>query len=152
MIRRKRKKRYYTYNGKRCSKGEYLISKALENLKVPFTREQTFTTCNSPKGNSLRFDFFIKDYSLLIEFQGHHHYKPISNRKKDISTHKSTVIHDQIKEAFVRRHKFNYARIPYKYIDKLDTIIKNLIIKISNSRNEVLYYDENDKENTTKDK
>jgi hypothetical protein len=151
MIRKKkrvkRKKIYYTYKGNRCSKGEYRIATILEKLNIPFTREQTFSTCKSPKNNPLRFDFFIKQYGLLIEFQGHHHYKPISKRKKDIATHKRTVIHDQIKEAFVRRHKYNYAKIPYKYIDRLDSIIKSLVRNMEEKNKEDVYiYDEANKE------
>ena len=73
------KKRRYYFKGKRCSKGEFKICKFLQRLDIEFEREKTFSECRSLKGNLLRFDFFIPEYNLLIEFNGLHHYKPVNN-------------------------------------------------------------------------
>ncbi len=123
-MRRKRpyKKKYY-YNGKRCSKGEYRIAKILEYNYIPFIQEKTFDSCRSPKNNLLRFDFFLPDHNILIEFQGQHHYKPVNKYAKAKRVHNQTVIHDNLKKEFVKNNNFKLISIHYKHIDNLEDYI-----------------------------
>ena len=125
---KKYKKRYY-WKGKRVSKGEYLIAKSLESNKVKFEKEKTFPTCLSPKGNNLRFDFFLNDYNLLIEFQGDQHYKPISTKRSHKLSHARLAKHDNIKRDFCKRNNITLLEIPYSFIDNIDYIINKILYK-----------------------
>lgn len=52
------------------SKGEYKISQLLNKLKIKYDIQKTFPNCNSESGNLLKFDFYLPDYNILIEYQG----------------------------------------------------------------------------------
>ncbi len=120
--RRPYKRRYY-YGGKRCSKGEFHIAKLLEFNGVPFIQEKTFESCRSPKNNLLRFDFYLTDHNILIEFQGHHHYKPVNRFKRALIVHKKTVVHDTIKRDFAVKQNIKLIEIHHKDINKLESLI-----------------------------
>ncbi len=123
-LKRKRpyKKRYY-YGGKRCSKGEFHIAKLLEFNGIPFIQEKTFESCRSPKNNLLRFDFYLTDHNILIEFQGQHHYKPVNKYKRALRVYKQTIIHDAIKRDFAVKNKVKLIEIHHKDINKLESLI-----------------------------
>jgi very-short-patch-repair endonuclease len=116
------KKRYY-FNNKRVSKGEKQILLYLTKYNINYIKEKFFNNCLSPKGNKLRFDFYLPDYNLLIEFDGQHHYKPVNKYNRAKRTHKQTVINDQIKNQFVLDNNINLLRIPYNFIDSVDNIL-----------------------------
>ena len=64
------KKRRY-YKGKKVSKGEKKIINFLNEHNITFEREKTFSDCRGRTGRQpLRFDFFLKDYNILIEYDG----------------------------------------------------------------------------------
>lgn len=112
------KKRYY-HNGKRVSKGEKEIINFLVEHKIYFESEKTFIDCLSPKFNKLRFDFYIPNKNILIEYDGEHHYRPVNKYKRAAKTHRQTVIHDKIKNKFAEDNNIQLIRIPYtkfKYI------------------------------------
>lgn len=60
----------------RLSKGARFIKAFLEEHGITFTLEQTFEGC---QGNHrpLRFDFYIENRNVCIEFQGQQHFKPV---------------------------------------------------------------------------
>jgi hypothetical protein len=116
------KKRYY-FNNKRVSKGEKQILLYLTKYNINYIKEKSFNNCLSPKGNKLRFDFYLPDYNLLIEFDGQHHYKPVNKYNRAKRVHKQTVINDQIKNQFVLDNNINLLRIPYNFIDSVDNIL-----------------------------
>jgi hypothetical protein len=125
-------KKYY-FNGKRCSKGEYIISKLLKSNNVNFIREKTFSKCLSPKNRKLRFDFYLPDFKVLLEFQGEQHYKPINKSYKSISKFKRLKIHDNIKKQFCEKNNLKLIAIPYTFRNKLDILIPKLIEKLTSS-------------------
>ncbi len=116
------KKRYY-FNNKRVSKGEKQILLYLTKYNINYIKEKSFNNCLSPKGNKLRFDFYLPDYNLLIEFDGQHHYKPVNKYNRAKRVHNQTVINDQIKNQFVLDNNINLLRIPYNFIDSVDNIL-----------------------------
>jgi len=108
-----RKTRYY-HNNKRVSKGEKTIIDFLLDRSIQFESEKTFAECLSPKHNKLRFDFFIPEKNILIEFDGTHHIKPTNKYKRAQRGHQQTVIHDQIKNQYAEDNNILLVRIPYK--------------------------------------
>ena len=58
------------------SRGENKISNILSNAKITFEREKTFNTCKFPDSNALaRFDFYLPDYNICIEYDGEQHFR-----------------------------------------------------------------------------
>jgi hypothetical protein len=57
------------------SKSEKLITKILLENHVVFNKEHCFEDCVYKK--KLRFDFYIPELNMCIEYQGQQHYKPI---------------------------------------------------------------------------
>lgn len=123
-----RKRRRY-YNGKRISKGELKIAKFLDKNQLLYKREHTFDDCLSPKGARLRFDFFLEDHNICIEFQGEHHFKPVNKYKKAADTHKRTVCHDEIKRNYLSKRNILLLEIPFSDYENIESILNiNLLL------------------------
>ena len=120
------KRRYY-FNGKRVSKGERKIASILLNNKIKFENEKSFDNCINGKGNKLRFDFFLTEYNILIEFQGHHHYFPVNKGRRAKIVHDKTVIHDEIKREFCSKTGMGLLTIKFDEFDSLEDIILSVI-------------------------
>lgn len=115
------------YNGKRVSKGEKKISEFLDNQNIEYIREKTFDSCLSSKNVRLRFDFYLPNYNLLIEFQGQHHYFPVNKGKRAYRVHYKTKQHDQIKKEFVNNSNLRLIEISYDQYSKLDKLLRSII-------------------------
>ena len=59
---------------KKACKGERKIIRILEDLHINFIREKTFDW-----SNKRRYDFYLPDYQLLVEYNGIQHYKEVEN-------------------------------------------------------------------------
>ena len=116
------KKRYF-YKGTRVSKGEKKIAEYLTRNEINFSREYSFPDLISAKNCRLRFDFFIPDFELLIEFQGQHHFNPVNKHKRAKIVHRKTVLHDKLKEEYCSKNKIRLLRIPYSKFDEIESIL-----------------------------
>lgn len=105
------------------SKGEQAIIKFLKQHNVKHICEKSFNDCRSPKNRMLRFDFYLPDYNLLIEYQGQHHYAPINKYRRAKVVHDTTVVHDQIKKQYTIEKHFKFLTIHWKNFKKLDNIL-----------------------------
>lgn len=106
------------------SKGEQVIRKYLTDRGFNFEQEKTFDSCKYKK--KLRFDFYIKELNVCIEFQGIQHYKPI-NYFGGESRYNSQVKKDNIKVNFCKENNIKLIRIPYFEIDNIEKILKSAI-------------------------
>lgn len=57
------------------SGGENRISEILTNYGVSFEKQKIFTNCKNKR--YLRFDFYIPDKKIVIEYNGVQHYEPV---------------------------------------------------------------------------
>lgn len=57
------------------SKGELFIQKFLEDNNINHIRQATFDRCIYKK--KLRFDFYIPDINICIEYDGQQHFRPV---------------------------------------------------------------------------
>jgi len=104
------------------SKGEEKISKFLEKNNIKYIKEKTFNGCIFK--NKLRFDFYIPENNMCIEFDGHQHFKNVPffgnsyllNKKKDL-----------IKNKFCRENGIELIRIPYYEFDTISKYLKNIL-------------------------
>lgn len=124
------KKRQY-YKGKRISKGEKEISQYLDHHNINYVREKTFKDCTNFCGNLLRFDFYLEQFNLLIEYQGQHHEKPVNKYRRAKIVHEKTIIHDRVKEDFAESHQINLIKINYSDYENIDNILDKLFDEIN---------------------
>lgn len=103
------------------SKAERIISNFLLKKQIFFIREKTFSDLegNVPGSRSKpRYDFFIPQYNLLIEYDGVHHYRP-TKMKGRLSTDDALTMHLNIKANDCRKSQYatlrgyRLLRIPY---------------------------------------
>jgi hypothetical protein len=85
----------------------------------------------SLRGNLLRFDFYLEKYNILIEYQGHHHIKPINKYNRARRVHEKTKMHDEIKKLFAFKNKINLIEIYYTEFSEIETILTNLLMEIN---------------------
>lgn len=118
------------------SKGENKILDFLENKKCEYRREYTFDDCYYI--NKLRFDFAVfKNNKLfcLIEFDGKHHFEPISFSKKTSQQEKNmyfidVLIRDNIKNDYCIKNKIKLIRIPYFNIRTTHNILNEKLVDV----------------------
>jgi very-short-patch-repair endonuclease len=99
----------------RVSKGEKSVRKWLDQNKIIWEKQKRFKTCKSLM--QLPFDFYCRDFKLLIEYDGHLHFKPfnmIKNKKKRENAFKDQKKRDGIKTKWSEENGYNLLRISYK--------------------------------------
>lgn len=122
--------------GRRCkyckkSKGEHKICEYLINKKIDFSYEHTFSDLKFI--NKLRFDFYIPNYSLCIEFQGEQHYKPDKwpeTKKSRLERFNDNQSRDNLKRNYCEDENNNLRLIEicYKDYKKIDEILDSVFM------------------------
>ncbi len=111
-------------NGSGCqkcrkSKSVLEIEKILDFNQIAYKCEKTFDSCKNPEtGKALRFDFYLPDYNLLIEYDGAHHFKEIEfwseiprNAARKLAESKRR---DEYKNRWAIESKITLFRLNYK--------------------------------------
>lgn len=119
----------FLYKNTRCpscnqSKGELLIEQYLLNNNIQYVPQYAFKDCKYKK--SLRFDFYIQEFNLCIEFQGIQHYEPI-DYFGGISSFEICQERDMIKKKYCSDNNINLLEIKYNDIDKITTILDSVL-------------------------
>jgi len=110
------------------SKGENKIQYFLKKKIINFSRQKKFKDCINPKTNNLlRFDFYLPDYNLLIEYDGEQHYI-FSGYYTEENFYKIKIF-DKIKDNYCKKNNINLLRISYKNFNNIHEIIENYISK-----------------------
>lgn len=109
----------------RDSFGESLVSDWLRKHGIKFIREKTFKDLKNPATNAhLRFDFYLPEKNMCIEFDGKQHFETC---KKFDGLDKNEVIkrqfRDSIKDRFCEYRGMKMLRISYKQIAKIEHIL-----------------------------
>lgn len=120
------RRRYYN-KGKRCSKGEKRIAEFLDRNGIVYEQEKTFDGCRNAKGHRLRYDFYLPQYRILIEYNGEHHYGAINAKQRSKIVHKITEEHDSIKLQFAQNAKYNFLIIPHWNFNEIEKMITEAV-------------------------
>lgn len=126
---------YKFLSGHRCTKchssrGEDNIINILDMYEIKYKYPKSFKKLKSIKGKPLRYDFYVPSQKILIEYQGRHHYQPITfgDYSYDVAkiNFKIQQEHDKLKREYAREHGYKLIEIPYT-VDGEDSIKKFLI-------------------------
>lgn len=112
------------------SKGEKRIRNWLKENKIIFESQKKFKNCIFKKSGVLKFDFYLPDFNLCIEYDGIQHFKSIKFFKKT-DTLKNNKIRDKIKTNYCLQNNIKLLRIPYWEFDNIESILEDILyIKI----------------------
>jgi len=120
-------------NGEGCphcfsSNGEKKIYFILKGNKIRFITQKIFKDCKYING--LRFDFYLLEYNLCIEFNGQQHYEIVKHWGNESDLLK-TIEKDKIKNDYCEMKGIKLLKIPYSEFDNIYEILKkNLNEKI----------------------
>lgn len=105
------------------SKGEKIIANYLEINKVKYFNEYRFL---NTKISNLRFDFYLKELNVCIEFDGIQHFESFEYFG-GIEKYNKLKINDNKKTNFCQENKIKLIRIPYWDMNKIEKILKNAL-------------------------
>lgn len=107
-------------NGANCpkcklqSKNEYFIIDFLTKNNISFTYQKQFDDCvNTVTGRRLRFDFYLEEHNLIIEYDGVQHFKIIDHWGGVDGLEMRKKL-DTIKDEYCKNKDIKILRIHYK--------------------------------------
>lgn len=120
----------FLFYGNRCpkcagtsSKGERVIEKVLKEMGVNYEREKTFKRLGS-----FRFDFYLPDHSIAIEYDGKHHFRP--NEFWGGDRYLSEIRkNDKIKSEFCKEFGIELLRISFFEFHQIERIVRDFLSK-----------------------
>lgn len=100
---------------KQRSIGEEKIETILQEHNIKYEKEKVFTDLhfNDIQSSHPRFDFYLPDYNLIIEYDGEQHFKETSGSKFKNSTLQERQQKDMRKNQYCNEKGINLLRIPY---------------------------------------
>lgn len=111
------------------SKGEKKIREYLDNKKYLHIDQYVFDDCKDK--TYLPFDFYLPEKNLIIEYDGQHHFAPVTfngiTQKEAQNNHEATKYHDKIKDKYCADNGIQIIRIPYWDYKNIDTILNQKI-------------------------
>lgn len=114
--------------GRRCPycikyKGEEKIKEILNKMDINFIQQYSFEGCKYK--NTLKFDFavFTKNSTILIEYNGIQHYKPVEHFGGE-NTFREQVVRDNIKRDYCLKNSFKLIEIDYKSFSDIESILR----------------------------
>lgn len=107
------------------SKGEAKISQILKEYNILFEQQKTFNTCRFLDTNALaRFDFYLPEQNVLIEYDGKQHFDYDENGWNTKDNFIKTQQHDQFKNQWCKENNIPLIRIPYLYFNNIESILR----------------------------
>ena len=101
------------------SHGEIKIRELLIKNNIDFINQKTFDNFSYEDTNGKpRYDFFLPQYNILIEYDGEQHFRPIYSwdTEKD---YQQRILHDKMKNEYAWNNNFIIIRIPYTHYNDL---------------------------------
>lgn len=107
------------------SKGERKISEYLNSKNIIFNIQYSFIDCKY-KG-VLKFDFYLSDFNICIEYDGIQHFEPVdfANKGSEWASNefKLNQKRDKIKNDYCKNKNIQLIRIPYYNFNEIETIL-----------------------------
>jgi very-short-patch-repair endonuclease len=115
------------------SYGERRIAEFLHKKKIKFTREWSFPT------TTFRYDFYLPELGILIEYDGEQHFGPVKDFGGDIS-YIITKNYDNLKNDLAKLHKLHLIRIPYTKYHQIEKILTKEFNKLFKYQHQGKYF------------
>ncbi len=120
-------KAYSHKQGRGCpvcsnSTGEQEIKKLLIENGVEFIHQYKFDDCKNVF--PLRFDFYLPEYNICIEYDGEQHFRPMGFSGGDIGF-KRTVKNDKIKNQYCNKNNIGLLRV--RFDEDIKTKIQSVL-------------------------
>ena len=100
--------------GCQISKGENKISQILTERQINFETQKTFPNLLSNKNWKMRFDFYLPELNICIEYQGIQHYDPTNKFYS-----KEGQERDDVKRNYCKNNNIKLIEISYLDYDKI---------------------------------
>jgi very-short-patch-repair endonuclease len=107
------------------SKGELKIRNYLQKNNIQYKQEKNFKGCRDR--GLLRFDFYLPNYNLCIEYDGEQHFMESEAFHKGGESLENTQRKDQIKNEYCKNNNINLLRIPYWEKDNIENILQEYL-------------------------
>lgn len=102
------------------SKGERKIIELLEKAQIKYIKEKRFSNCVFQDNNyQARFDFYLPDYNILIEYDGRQHSLLGTGHFDNLDKFIQTQEHDRYKNEWAKENGYTLIRIPYTHYNNL---------------------------------
>jgi very-short-patch-repair endonuclease len=118
------------------SRGERKIKRFLDRNNIKYKSQKTFSDCVNPKSKQpLRFDYYLEEMNICIEFDGVHHFKkeehfggnrPAWYAKTD---YENIKFRDGLRDSYCSEKGIKMIRIPYWKKDQIDTILTEELLE-----------------------
>jgi hypothetical protein len=103
------------------SQGEVAVKTFLENNKIKFEQQKKFKDCKLK--NHLPFDFYLKKYNAVIEYNGIQHYEFFKYFHKIEEEFNKRKERDKIKKEYCLKNNIKFIEIPYWEKDNIKSIL-----------------------------
>ena len=111
------------------SKGEKAVGQVLQDLDIVYLQQYTFNDCRDK--NLLPFDFYLPNLNKCIEYDGQHHFYPVTfngvSEERAKENYLMTVKHDKIKNEYCNNNDIELLRIPYYDFKNIEVIVRNFL-------------------------
>ncbi len=112
------------------SRGEKKIERFLRKHGFFYEQQKTFDDCLSPLNGyrKLRYDFYIPNNRVLLEFHGLQHYESVE-WFGGIQAFGKAQIRDQYKQEYALRNNYKFCVISHKQEEQIEEILTNILIR-----------------------
>lgn len=117
----------HCYKGK--SKGEIAIENFLVEHNISYKPQKKYNKLRGVKNCMLSYDFYIKDWNLLIEYQGEYHDG--TARNQTFEEYEIQKEHDRRKKQYAKDNNIDLLEIWYWDFDNIKSILESRLLKQS---------------------
>lgn len=122
-------RKQYSCGCETTSHGEKKIKELLDEAKIEYIQEKTFSDLRFKDTNSLaRFDFYVNG-EYIIEYDGRQHFIKGEGVFDNEEKFAKTQQHDEIKNNYCKEHSIPLIRIPFTHY--YDIVIDDLKLETS---------------------
>ena len=101
------------------SHGEQKIREILTSNNIKFENQKSFSDFYySDTNGKPKYDFYLPEYNILIEYDGEQHFKPAFNWDNE-DRFKQRQLHDKVKNEYAIQNNITLIRIPYTHYNNL---------------------------------
>jgi hypothetical protein len=108
------------------SKGEREVKKYLDSNNIVYESQKKFDNCLSINYINLRFDFYLPEKNICIEYDGEQHFR-VHEYFGGEEGYKTLKQNDNLKNKFCLKNNIKLIRIPYYDFNKISDILDNEI-------------------------